>query len=159
MARKRTNVSSRRSIDRKVSLSTTARLILFNLFQAAKPLTRKALYKNFSPSGKVQHEFSDEIDQLLKGRLIETSAKSKLSLNKSAPFYTATLEMKPAGFGFGIDLRRLDGKKATLSDTFINRSTLFSARHGDRVLVLVNNRSRRRNPEADVLGIVQRGST
>lgn len=161
MARRRTSTPSRRkrSYDKTIPLTTTARHILYNLFQAPKPLTRKALNRTFQDSGTLQQELNDEIDQLLESRLLEKSAKSRLALNRSAPFYTATLEMKAAGFGFGTDLRRLDGKKVSLSDAFVQRRTLFSARHGDRVLLLVNSRSRRRNPEADVIGIVQRGST
>jgi len=148
----------RRSLHKFTPLSATARHILFDLYQAAKPLTRKALLNSPLISGNNQREINEELDQLLKSRLIEKSAKSKLALNKTAPFFTATLEMKRAGFGFGTDLLRLDGSKGGSNDAFIHRTKLFSARHGDRILLLLDENSRRRNPDADVIGIVERGS-
>ncbi len=161
MARRQSSSKRRRkrTEDTDIPLSSRARNILIALYQASKALTRKTLLSNSPDSGNSGDKIGAEIDQLVKRGLIEKSAKSKLSLNRAAPFYTATLEIKAAGFGFGVDLRRLDGRKAEIDDAFIHRTALFSGRHGDRVLLLVNKRSRRKNPEADVIGILERGSS
>ncbi len=160
MARKQIRSKGKRSRrpDRPQSLSPTARHILLALFQAQKAQNRQELINRAQKKGYSQYEINDEIDRLARSGLIDVSGKNRLALNKSAPLYTATLEMKMAGFGFGIDLRRISDQKTDLEDAYIRRSELYTARHGDRVMLLVNRDRRRRNPEAEVLGIVERGS-
>jgi ribonuclease R len=103
-------------------------------------------------------EIKEEINNLMRRALIESKGKSRLTLNRTAPYYTAILEMKSAGFGFATDIRHIGKKREKLEDPYISRSALFSARHGDKILILVTGRSHRRNPDAEVLGIIKQGS-
>lgn len=150
---------SRRAPERNRSLSALARLILLNLFLAEQPLDRQVLLKKLQKSGYSTAEFKEEITRLVRHGLAERKGKSKLALNRAAPLYTGTLEMKPAGFGFATDIHSVGNRKTKLEDPFIPRSGLFSARHADRILMLVNLESRRKNPEAEVLGSLEHGSS
>lgn len=149
---------SRRAPKENRGLSPLARHLLFCLFQAKEPIARRDLLKQIQQKGYSNSEFKDEIAQLNRQGLLEGKGRSKLTLNRAAPFFTGTLEMKPAGFGFATNIRPVGRKKTDLEDPFISRSALFSARHGDRILMLVNHKSRRKNPEADVLGTIDHGS-
>ena len=139
--------------------SPLARLILLNLFLAKQPLDRRDLLKKLQDSGYSATELKEEIAHLVRRGLLESKGKSKLALNRAAPFYTGTLEMKPAGFGFATDIQSIGKGQTKLEDPFIPRSALSSARHGDKIFMLVNLESRRRNPEAEVLGSLEHGSS
>lgn len=154
----RTKSSPRHHKGRPQPLSQAARNILLALFQADRALTRKDLVGKVVSQIISDQEVNEGIDKLSGNGLIHRSGKNRLALDKGAPLYTARLEMNRAGFGFGTDVKRAGGQRADLEDPYIHRSALFSARHGDRVLLLVNPDRRRRNPEAEVLGIVERGS-
>jgi ribonuclease R len=156
--RSKTKSSKRRHQGRPHPLSQTARNILLAIYQADKGLTRKDLVKKISDFTTSEYEINEAVNQLSRSGLVHRSGKSRLVLEKGAPLYTATLQMKRAGFGFGTDVERAGGQRAELEDPYIHRTTLFSARHGDRVLLLVNPDRRRRNPEAEVVGIIERGS-
>ncbi|MGI9538142.1 MAG: ribonuclease R [Desulfocapsaceae bacterium] len=149
----------RRTPERHPSLSPLARLLLFNLFLVKQPLDQRELLKKLQKSGYTNTECKEEIARLVRRGLVEGKGKSKLALNRTAPFYTGTLEMKPAGFGFATDVDSLGKRKTTFEDPFIPRSELFSARHADRILMLVNLKSRRKNPEAEVLGSLEHSSS
>ena len=149
----------RRAPEKNRSLSTLERLLLLNLFLADQPLERRDLLKTLQQNGYTDTESKEEIAHLVRRGLVESKGKSKLTLNRAAPFYTGTLEMKPAGFGFATDLHAVGKSKTKIEDAFIPRSALFSARHADRVLMLVNLESRRKNPEAEVLGSLEHGSS
>ena len=121
-------------------------------------MTKKNLQKSIQQQGYTNSEFKAEIAELIHRGLVDTQAKGKLSLNRTARFYTSTLEMKPAGFGFAINSRPVGKQRDKLEDPYISRSALFSARHGDKILILVTSRSHRKNPEAEVLGTIEHGS-
>ena len=149
----------RRAPEKDPRLSALARLLLLKLFLAEQPLERRDLLKNIENSGYTSTEFKQEIAQLIRRGLVESKGKSKLSLNRAAPLYTGTLVMKPAGFGFATELHPVGKSKTKLEDPFIPSSAMSSARHGDRILMLVNLESRRKNPEAEVLGCLEHGSS
>lgn len=160
MARKRIKQKSKkaRTAPGTRFLSPPARFVLRTLYESGKPLDRKDLVM-----GDRNHQFDDrelreEITQLIQRKFIDTKGRNKLALNSTAPLFSATLEMKPAGFGFAIDLRSSSGKKTTLEDPYIPKSALSSARHGDRVIISVRPGGRRKNPEGEILGIIARGS-
>jgi len=161
MARRRTKFKQKRHNSnkrKKQPLAPIARDTLFALFQAAKPLSQQDLIKRMKKTGYLHDEISEEIARLTHLNLIESKGKNKQALNSAAGFLTATLEMKPAGFGFAIDLRSLNGKKLDSEDPYISRSALFSARHRDRILILISPNRRRKNPEAVVVGILEHGA-
>ncbi len=167
MARKRSSIksrtksrtkSSRRRQERPQPLSQTARNILLAIYLADKGLARKDLVKKIGSHAISEDAVNEEIEELSRNGLIHRSGRSRLALEKGAPLYTATLQIKRAGFGFGTDVRRAGGQRTELEDPYIHRTALFSAHHGDRVLLLVNPDRRRRNPEAEVVGIIERGS-
>ena len=160
MARKprNKNRSRGRTRARNNRLSVLGRHLLFSLFEAREPLGRRELLKQFQQQGYSSSEIKDEFTNLLHRGLVEHKGKSRLTLNRAAPYYTGILEMKRAGFGFATNIRPVGRRREKLEDPYISRSSLFSARHGDKILILVNGRNHRRNPEAEVLGIVEQGS-
>ncbi|NNF47680.1 MAG: ribonuclease R [Desulfofustis sp.] len=160
MARQQKNKHSSRGRTRSKNgrLSVLGRHILFSLFEAQEPLGRKDLLKQSQQQGYSSSEINDEITNVLSRGLAESKGKSRLTLNRAATYYTGFLEMKPAGFGFATDLRPVGKKREKLEDPYISRSGLLSARHGDKILILVNTKNHRRNPEGEVLGIIERGS-
>ena len=139
-------------------LSSLGRDLLFLLYKAREPVGRRDLWKNIQQQGYSNTEFKDEISTLLQRGLIDSKGKSRLALNRSAPLYTGILEMKPAGFGFATDIRAVGRRSKRLEDPHISRFALHSARHGDKILVLVNTANKRRNPEAQVLGTIDQGA-
>jgi ribonuclease R len=138
-------------------LTALGRLLLFSLFKAQTPLGRRDLLKTSQQRGYSDSEIKDEIANLLRRGLADIKGKSRLTLSRAAPYYTGILDMKPAGFGFATDIRPLGKKREKLEDPYISRSALFTARHGDRILILVNVRNQRRSPEAEVIGIIEQG--
>ncbi len=160
MARKPRNKHRSRGRTRSKNgrLSVLGRHILFSLFKAQEPLGRRDLLKQGQQQGYSSSEIKDEITELLRRGLAESKGKSRLTLNRAAPYYTGILEMKPAGFGFAVAINPIGRKREKLEDPHISRSSLFSARHGDKILILVTERSHRRNPDAEVLGIIEQGS-
>lgn len=134
------------------------RLLLFSLFEAQETLSRRDLLKKFQQQGYSSSEIKDELTNLLRRGLADSRGKSRLTLNRAAPYYTGILEMKPAGFGFATDISPIGKKGEKLDDPYISRSGLHSARHGDRILILVNAKNHRRNPDGEVIGIIEQGS-
>lgn len=151
-------MAGRRSPEKNQRMSTLSRLLLFSLFQAKEPLGRRDLQNSIQQQGYGNKEFKDELAHLIHRGLVDSRGKSKLALNRTAPFYTGTLVMKPAGFGFAVNVHPVGKKGQKPEDPFISRSALYSARHGDNILMLVNFNSRRKNPEAEVLGTIEHGS-
>ena len=155
----RTRYRSRgRARPRNGRLSELGRLLLFSLFEAQEPLGRRDLLKRFQQQGYSSSEIKDEITNLLHRGLADSRGKSRLTLNRAASYYTGKLEMKPAGFGFATDINPVGRKREELDDPYISRSGLLSARHGDRILILVDAKNHRRNPVAEVIGIIAQGT-
>ncbi len=114
----------RRAPEQDPRPSALARLLLLKLFLAEQPLERRDLIKNIESSGYTNTESKQEIAQLVRRGLVESKGKSKLTLNRAAPFYTGTLVMKPAGFGFATELHPVGTSKTRLEDPFIPSAAL-----------------------------------
>ena len=160
MARKTRNKKRSRGRARAKNgrLSVLGRQILFMLFKAQESLGKRDLLKRNQQHGYSSSEIKDEITNLLQRGLVENKGKNRLTLSRAAPYFTGIMEMKPAGFGFATEIRPLGKKREKLEDPYISRSNLLSARHGDRILILVNGSNHRKNPDALVLGIIEQGS-
>ena len=158
MARKRIKQRATKRTSGNRFLSPVARFILRNLYEEDKPVDRQELVKSARKDGYHEREFREEIAQLTRKNFIEARGRNKLILNRAAPLFSATLEMKSAGFGFATDLRTARGRKTTLEDPYIPKSALSAARHGDRVIISVRSERRRKGPEAEVVGIISRGA-
>lgn len=128
------------------------------LYKSRDPVSRRDLQKKIQQQGYSNTEFKDEVSDLLQRGLIDSKGKSRLVLSRSAPLYIGTLEMKAGGFGFAIDITAVGSTGKKLEDPYISRSSLHSAQHGDKILVLVNVERRRRNPEGQVVGTIEQGS-
>lgn len=104
--------------------------------------------------GRDLDEYWRAVKKLEKQGRIKFTGKGALKLKKGKEesLYTGKIEINSKGFGFVV----LDDKSQFDKDVFVNASNLNTAMHGDKVQVKVVNNNPGKNPEGEVVEIVER---
>lgn len=104
--------------------------------------------------GRDLDEYWRAVKKLEKQGRIKFTGKGALKLKKGKPeaLYTGKIEINSKGFGFVI----LEDKAKFDRDIFVNSSNLNTAMHGDKVQVRVLSNVPGKNPEGEVVDILER---
>ena len=152
----RKKLISRQNRSADNSLTSLSNAVLLHLYRSKKALSLQELTKQFPPPAPADDTVTYELTRLHRLGHLATDRKKRFSISPGTKIYEANLLMNPAGFGFGTDLCTRDGNRIQANDPYISQAHLGSARHGDRVLLLVSDSRRRGKTEAVIIGIIER---
>ena len=135
------------------------RHILTSLYQGEKSLSISDLLVSMKLPRSSRLSMEKWVEELCRRGDIKKSGNKTFSLGSNLRLVEATIEKNPRGFGFASDLFFRKNKKIFNKDPFISAAKMFSARHGDRVLIKIINVRRDGRPEAEVIHILRRGKS
>jgi ribonuclease R len=124
------------------------------------PVSLQDLMRTMHLNPAQRKQLKDILAGLLQRQVLAVSRKGQFTLRQDDKTMEGVIEMHPRGFGFVV----IDNPPAELrkagerNDPFISPANLGTANHGDRVLVAITSR-RRKRAEARVLQIIERATT
>jgi len=124
------------------------------------PVSLQELMQAMHLNPAQRKQLKDILAGLLHRQVLTISRKGQYCLRQDNKTLEGVIAMHPRGFGFVVidnppaELR----KQGERNDPFISPSNLGSANHGDRVLVAITSR-RRKRAEARVLQVLERATT
>lgn len=126
------------------------------LRRLGRPTTEKDLIKQLRVKGDDRKLVKRIVaDMLSKGELASTRA-GRIGLSEKMDLVAGRLEVKRGGFGFVIPGSK--GKKGS-EDIYISSADMADALHGDRVLVHIEGKGQRGQPEGRIVEVLERRST
>lgn len=135
----------------------TADLVLACLYDEQHPVSVDLCWEKLNTTAKNRKQLQDILEMQCRNGLVSKDKKGSYLIAANAQIYEASLSQHPKGFGFAESCVSSKGPATFLRDPFISRSRLFSAQHGDRILIRVLRIRNDGRPEATVIKVLERG--
>ena len=133
--------------------------VLTLLYTGEKPIQAKQILKDLALPSSSRKPLHNLLTELTKSRILKQLDTDLYGAGSKHRLAEGILDQNAKGFGFVTKLTsKLQGADYT-KDAFLSPNNMNSARHGDTVLVRIFKVKKDGRPEAEVLAILNRGTS